>query len=192
MNLLQTSVLRISRIPYPISGTSFQSLPLRRGQYQNWMKPRDSSFAYYKYFSGLTSNKNHKKEHLGEEIETKLSYMQRIKLMWRRYGFVAFSIYSSLGFITVASIYVGIDQGFIDPIYWLDLGETVVEKVKKESCDIESKLEANTPTGLTKAVVAMLEKNDFTKPMIPKVEENPVLLNLTVAWLGKWFYFILF
>jgi len=70
-------------------------------------------------------------------------------------------------------------------VYWLDLGETVVEKVKKESNVIENKLEANAPTGLTTTVVALLDKSELTKPFIPRVEDNPVLLNLAAAWLGK-------
>lgn len=106
-------------------------------------------------------------------------------MMWSTYGTVAIGTYCSLGTVGVISLFFAVDNGYVDPSYLLDIGESAVEVVKKESAEIESKLvEANLPTdGPTNAVIAVLEKYEVTKSLIPTVKDNPTLINLGVAWI---------
>lgn len=135
--------------------------------------------------SKSTKDEGMKKNKASQNKGKSLSYRHRLKMMWSTYGTVAIGTYCSLGTVGVISLFFAVDNGYVDPSYLLDIGESAVEVVKKESAEIESKFaEANLPTdGPTNAVIAVLEKYEITKSLIPTVKDNPTLINLGVAWI---------
>ena len=135
----------------------------------------------YRGLSAAPANDNN----IDDDVdETKLSYSQRGKVLWKQYGYVFIGTYLSIYVATLTSLYFGIDSGWIDPSnFILDEGETAIEAVQKD----EDESMGPTPTGLAKLAIEKLEKLKFMKPYIPKIENNPQLLNLGVAWISTKF-----
>ena len=129
-------------------------------------------------FSVSATNRNNDDEYIDEK---KLSYSQRGKILWKRYGYVFIATYLTVYVTTLTSLYVGIDSGWIDPSnFILSEGETAIEAVQKD----EEESMGPTPTGLAKLAIEKIGKFEFMKPYIPKIENNPQLLNLGVAWIS--------
>eukprot|EP00815_Leptocylindrus_aporus_P002061 CAMPEP_0116053098 /NCGR_PEP_ID=MMETSP0322-20121206/1976_1 /TAXON_ID=163516 /ORGANISM="Leptocylindrus danicus var. apora, Strain B651" /LENGTH=108 /DNA_ID=CAMNT_0003536179 /DNA_START=404 /DNA_END=730 /DNA_ORIENTATION=- len=78
---------------------------------------------------------------------------------------------------------MGIDSGWIDPTIFLNEGEQAAEAVLE---DEEDSIVA-TPAELAKIVIKFLDGYPHLRPFIPKIENNPSLVNLGVAWIGTKF-----
>ena len=160
------------------------SSPSSGGYQQDYTKLYHQSEAIRLLCRGLssaTNPKSNQQQSLDDKDERKLSNSQIAKKLWNQYGYVFLGTYLSVYVLTLTSLFLGIDSGFIDPSYFLDNGESAAEAVAKD----EAESAMPTPAGTAKIVIAKLEQFEIMRPYIPKIENNPTLLNLGVAWICK-------
>jgi hypothetical protein len=91
------------------------------------------------------------------------------RTMVRQYGPLFIGTYLTVYVSTVSAFYVGIESGWLDPVYLLSLF----------GGDGEGVSSANSATVITN----VLNRYSWTQWAVPFVEENPWSANLAVAWI---------
>eukprot|EP00591_Stephanopyxis_turris_P009332 CAMPEP_0195514958 /NCGR_PEP_ID=MMETSP0794_2-20130614/6185_1 /TAXON_ID=515487 /ORGANISM="Stephanopyxis turris, Strain CCMP 815" /LENGTH=237 /DNA_ID=CAMNT_0040643319 /DNA_START=218 /DNA_END=931 /DNA_ORIENTATION=- len=104
----------------------------------------------------------------------------RVKDLWKKYGVLAMGTYASLYFGTVGGLFICIDSGIIDP-------STLVNLFGGGEGDVVASGGEEGGGGIVKLLTDYLEKFDFTRPYVEKIEKNPQLINLGVAWIAAKF-----
>lgn len=95
----------------------------------------------------------------------------KMKELFKKYGWYFGGTYFGVYLITLGSTYTAIDSGFIDT-------QTITSFWGGELGDGEEEVDA------VKMVVGILDQFEWTRPYTGKVEENPKLTTLGVAWLA--------
>lgn len=146
----------------------------------NSSSSKDEKFA--KPATDAKEENAHQQETTGNAVvdESKLGFTARGKLMFKRYGSVFIGTYFSVFVVTLSSFYIGIDMGFIDPSNFLAGGETAASEVMHDEEDSMTP----SPAGMAKYVIEFAQKYEWSRPFAPKIEGNPKLLNLGIAWIG--------
>ena len=91
--------------------------------------------------------------------------------MVQQYGPVFIGTYFSVYFTTLGSLFLGVESGVLDPAYIMSL---VAE-------------EGETTKSTVSIVSEFLEHYSWTAPYASKVQENPQMANLAVAWIATKF-----
>jgi len=152
------------------------------GSSLNLLKVRCFSSGNVKFNSRQEEQREGDEKNDEKEFST-MTYSQKGRLLLNRYGYVFVPTYASVYVATLASLYMGIDSGWIDPTIFLNEGEQAAEAVLE---DEEDSIVA-TPAELAKIVIKFLDGYSHLRPFIPKIENNPSLVNLGVAWIGTKF-----